>query len=737
MRSASRSLGLACALVLCASLASAEEPSRVCGRVLERGSAVEVTGASVSVGEAAPVLVDADARFCIDVPGGPAQLTVIADGYTPLHLEENVPPGVRRSVEYRLLPLAGHPRFRSVVRGNPTHEGERFTLRDEELHQAPGTGGDPFRVVALLPGVIQPIPILPIYVVRGGSPGMNGFFIDGMRVPQLFHLVVAEGVVHPRVVDQLEFYSGGYDASFGRIASGVVNATTRPGRSDAPFHGDVELKLYDASALFEVKIPHGVTLLAAGRYGYPGLLIGAFAPGVSVNYWDYQLRLDWHGLTVQALGSYDSLRIEADPATRGGFAAQLLIEFHRLQIRERIRRGRVEVEAALVGGLDRMSVFSGQGVQKLFLNARVSTRVRLRAVTITAGADVEASRFTAEAFVTDENRAAPDALGDLAGDRTGVVGGGYAQATLSLDRWLHRPFSITAGVRADVYHAGNVTLLGVDPRLIARFHPIPLVEIFGALGQYTQAPSFPVPLPGIDTFALQLGLQRSIQGSLGVRFTLPHDLSLSATGYYGRFTNINDVVLDFEAVACTSPPPESLRGVVAFATRQIDGAGYGMELLLRRKSGRVTGWLAYTLSRSERIFSCGLGPADFDQSHVLNAVVQVRLPWRLMLGFRLAVSSGRPYTLLSADLSTGTISGSRNNERLPTYVQLDLRLDREWIYKRWALALFVDILNITYSQTVFSVTYPKDPVLMTTRYDQPQFEGFRFILPSLGLRARF
>jgi hypothetical protein len=117
--------------------------------------------------------------------------------------------------------------------------------------------------------------------------------------------------------------------------------------------------------------------------------------------------------------------------------------------------------------------------------------------------------------------------------------------------------------------------------------------------------------------------------------------------------------------------------------------------------------------------------------------VQVRLPWRLMLGFRLNVSSGRPYTLVTADLASGTTVGHRNNERLPTYVQLDLRLDREWIYKRWALALFVELINVTYSQTIFGVDYPKDPILMTTRYDQPQFQGFRFILPSIGLRARF
>jgi hypothetical protein len=384
-----------------------------------------------------------------------------------------------------------------------------------------------------------------------------------------------------------------------------------------------------------------------------------------------------------------------------------------------------------------MAIFSGQGVQKLGLSARINAKMRWSWLAISAGLDGELSRFTADNFGTEQTRAAPDALGDLAGNRDGVVGGGYAQATLYLDKLVKVPASITAGVRADVYHAGNVTLLGVDPRVLFRFQPLKWLEFFGGFGQYSQSPSFPVPLPGIDTFALQLGLQRNLQGSVGMRFQLPASLSFSATAYYGRFFNINDVVLDFEAATCTSAPPESLKGIDAYTTRQIDGAGYGMELLLRRQSGRFTGWLSYTLSRAERVYSCGLAPADFDQTHTFNGVVQVRLPWRLMLGIHVQVSTGRPYTLLQPDLATLSFTGGRNNARMPTYGQLDLRIDREWIYRRWALALFIELLNLTYSETDYGVTYPKDPMLMITRYDQPQFEGFRWILPSLGLRARF
>ncbi len=248
-----------------------------------------------------------------------------------------------------------------------------------------------------------------------------------------------------------------------------------------------------------------------------------------------------------------------------------------------------------------------------------------------------------------------------------------------------------------------------------------------------------MPLPGIDTYELQLGLQRAWQWSAGVRVKLPWQLALSATGYYARFANLDDVVLDLVPSTCTSPPPESVSGLSAYVTRQVNGDAYGLELLLRRQSqsGRVTGWLAYTIGRSERVYSCGLAPSDFDQTHVLNVVVQLRLPWRVLLGVRLALSTGRPYTQLSVDLAQQTFSGTRNNMRMPTFYEIDVRFDREWIFRRWALALSVEALNITYSESIFGVTFPRDPTLMITRYDQPQFEGFRWVLPSIGLRARF
>ena len=537
---------------------------------------------------------------------------------------------------------------------NPAPTSPALTLNAEELQTLPGSrGGEPFSVIGVLPGVTTPIPLLPIYVVRGSSVGMSGYLLDGMRLPQLFHLVVGGGVVHRRLIDHMDFYPSAYGAAFGRTAGAVAAAETRPARDG--YHGEVQVRLFDVSALAEATLPGDVRVVAAGSYGYPGPLLKAIA-GLDLNYWDYALRADWRGFMLEAIGSYDSVTVPKSSNVDGKpvqFDDELRLAFHHLQLRYRGRRGApsgkgepvrstvIDYEAALVGGYDEMRIFGGAGVRKLFAGARASLKARLRRLQVAAGLDGELARFTEGGLPTADRL--PDTLGELAGARDGLVGGAYAEGTLEL---VPGELLVTLGARVDAYHSRGLTVVGFDPRLSLRYMPTGWLTLRSGLGLYQQPPSFPVPLPGIDTFALRLGLQRALHAALGQELTLPFGLTLGATGFYQRFQNSNDVVLDLAPLVCTSPPPESLTGYLARVTRQVDGASFGMELMLRRKAGLVSnrgagaalaisGWLAYTLSRSERAFACGLAPADYDQTHVLNAVVQVRLPWRLMVGGRL------------------------------------------------------------------------------------------------------
>ena len=748
---------LACGLLWPVS-AAADEPTAILrGRVFARGSIARVAGAEIRVetvpigssdatGQGRPasspassVQSNADGEFTLSAQPGKLRLRIVATGFESLRHELTLRPGENRH-EFLLRRARSSSPFTTTVRGDPPHQGQQTSLRGEELTTLPGSLGDPFRVMGLLPGVATPVPLLPVFVVRGASPGMNGFFLDGMRVPQLFHLLVGGGIAHARLVDQIDFYPGAYDASLGRYGGGVMVGRTRAARADS-WHGELELKLYDVSALLEAPLPGGLRVSLSGHYGYPGPIVHAIDSRVDVGYWDYQLRLDVRGLTVQALGSYDQVTL-VDPNLSA--MAQKPVEntfrvmFHRLQAVYRHSGQGWQVEAGAVGGVDEMTIFQGNGVRKLSLNLRAlgSYRTPIAAgengawLRLRIGIDGEISRFTAENFEPDPVRARPDDLGELGTSRDGIVGSAFGVASVGP---LHPGFlQLTLSGRVDVYRAGTVTLLGFDPRLQLRSQLTSWLTLHGGVGIYQQPPSFPVPLPGIDTFALQLGLQRATHAALGQEATLPWGLFLALTGFYQRYEKSNDIVLDFTPQLCTSPPPESLTGYIAQVMRQVDGVSYGMEMMLRRQRGRVTGWLAYTLGRAERSFTCGLRPADYDQTHVLNAVLQVRLPWNLMLGGRFFYSTGRPYTQLIPPDGAGTV---RNNQRIPDTVQFDVRIDREWIFRRFALDVFLEVVNTTFGQAVFGIAYPRQGNI--TRFDMPQLNGFNWILPSIGVRGRF
>ncbi|HLM45463.1 MAG TPA: hypothetical protein VK458_16435, partial [Myxococcaceae bacterium] len=68
--------------------------------------------------------------------------------------------------------------------------GAPFTFDASELHDLAGTWGEPFRALMVMPGVSHIVSGASLPVVRGAPPSSTGFYLDGVRVPQLQHLWV-------------------------------------------------------------------------------------------------------------------------------------------------------------------------------------------------------------------------------------------------------------------------------------------------------------------------------------------------------------------------------------------------------------------------------------------------------------------------------------------------------------------------------------------------------------------
>jgi hypothetical protein len=169
------------------------------------------------------------------------------------------------------------------------------------------------------------------------------------------------------------------------------------------------------------------------------------------------------------------------------------------------------------------------------------------------------------------------------------------------------------------------------------------------------------------------------------------------------------------------------------------GRVYGGETLLRYRDprGRYFGWLAYTLSHSERRNdkSEKYHLFEYDQTHILTALGNVQLGHRgWSVGARFRYVTGSPYTPYVGgvvDLDAGAyaaISGAPYGARLPAFQQLDLRVDKTWKVGRTKLIAYGELRN-TYNH--------KNPEGLSYKFDYSKSEVASGIpiLPVIGLRG--
>src|SRR5690606_29546320 len=127
-------------------------------------------------------------------------------------------------------------------------------------------------------------------------------------------------------------------------------------------------------------------------------------------------------------------------------------------------------------------------------------------------------------------------------------------------------------------------------------------------------------------------------------------------------------------------------------------------------------WVAYTLLRSERRDRPGAAYRlfDYDQTHVLTALASYDLGRGFDVGARFRFSSGYPRTPVVGafyDTRRGLYEprlGAHNSERLPDFIQLDLRVAKRWSIGDHQIEAYLDVQNVTNRENVEELSYSKD-----------------------------
>ncbi len=682
------------------------------GLVVAKGVRDALVGVSVAIDAVPAGETDVTGRFDIELDQGGHRLLLQFPGYDPLEVAADVgPDGAAGGVPertFRLVPRQSGERYESVIIA-PDLQAPKTSLRGAEITRTPGSFGDPFRTIESLPGVSQVVWPLSIYAIRGANPGNTGFIVDGVRLPGLFHFALGPSVIHPFFLQQIDFYPGGYPARYGRYISGIVAARTQTPGTDR-VHASADARLFDAGGIVAAPWDEGRGAVAvAGRYSYTGLLFSNLQKNADLGYWDYQARahhtLGPGRVTAFAFGSSDELALNLDDGRQVARS-----QFHRLDLRWDgvLAGGRVTVAA--VGGRD-TSAASIKQLNNLPIRAQGWSfapragylRPLASWLDAEAGVDGEVQWFRPHSDRPDVEQQ------DLFRQRRVLSGGGY----LTMEARAGSRLVVSPGMRVDAFVEKGITKYEPEPRLQVRFRPGGDVWLKATAGRFAQMASLPVSIPGFEGFGLdEFGTQTSLQGSSGVEVGLGEYLSVDATGFFQRLR-----LTDLRSTFATDITKEDLLEVR-------DGESYGAELLIRRPSRhRLNGWIAYTLSWSQRLVEGQLVPSDWDQRHILNVVGSYRFDRGWSAGARVHYNTGRPYPVYDQR------STRVDYMRIPDFYQLDLRGDKRFVFDRYVLDVYLELVNTTLTRQIVDIKRTPDGTL--------DRKGFRIVLPSIGVHAEW
>jgi TonB family protein len=594
------------------------------------------------------------------------------------------------------------------------------SLKQEDARLMPGSFGDPLRSIEAQPGVVPVVSGLPTFFIRGAPPANVGFFFDGIELPILYHAFFGPSVIHPSLIDKVDFYPGAAPASYGRFAGPVVAVSPRPFSAEP--HASGSVRAIDAGAFVESgstfqSCEPGSTrecpqtaVRAAARYSYAGLVL-SLLNDAELRYWDYQAqakapigRNDSVGLL--AFGAYDLFRAP-QASTKSGAA----INFHRLDLRWDHRLGSAgRMRIALTGGDDRAA--GADDASSVVTDRSVRLRGELdrrfsREVMLHAGLDARVDRFGLE---TSPRRLDYPDYSTLFPTRTDAVSGGYVVLELEPTPGI----AVTPSVRADVYSSGGVQAVGVDPRVSATFQLSRSLRLEHSLGILHQRPNFAAQVPGAQVADLSRGLQLALLGSSGVRYKLPADVSASATVFRSGYFNALDPIgaaRDFTVDRTSIDRRPTISAV-------------GLELMLSRPlSKRVGGFVSYTLSRSTVSLGRTSSPSGFDRTHVLQGGLSFEVVSRIRLGARSVFYTGIPELNLEG---SPHFDGARRGK---SFFRLDLRAEKRFLIgQRGYLDVVAEILNATSTREVVRLDCGE---VCRERTAGP------VILPSVGIEAGF
>jgi TonB family protein len=731
------------------------------GQLRERGTRLPLAGVLVTVFRDDPTsgkaqgfeaTADESGRFqFFDLTPGEWKVLVEPPGFYPFRTTETIVAGEGIDVTYHVERGSYNPFDVTATATRPRKEVSRTVITAKEIDKVPGTFGDPLAVIQNFAGVARVAGGGQI-IVRGSAPEDTRVFVDGAEVPLIYHFGGLRSVIPIGILDSIEFYPGNFSPVYGRATGGIIDVQLKK-MQPKKVGGYADVSLLDTSVFLEVPLGDKGGIAVAGRRSYIDFILNAAVPddaGVNLvtapQYFDAQLLANYrpspaHDLRGFFITSDDRLKLlfrnpaEVDPSLTDNAFSTSTTFYRSLLTYKFIPGPNFENNLRISQGRNWFYFRAGQLLFDInFYTTQMRDTVRQKfgeRFTLTYGADVLYG-------TSDLNIRLPrppkegEPMGNFDFSQTinrQIDGQAFWSPAGFIEAEI-KPWDgllLLPGVRVDHFQRVHETV--PQPRLTARLQLGERFTLKGGAGLFVQEPDFDETDPSFGNPDLKA--ERARHYSAGVEFKPRPWITLDATGFYKDLRNL---VSGTDQVVMKD-------GVMKPLVYDNGGAGrvYGMELVARHEfTNNFTGWLAYTLSRSERTDSRAQGSRlfDFDQTHILTLVGSYVLPRNWQIGGRFRLVSGNPRTpIVTSTFNASTdrydpVYGAVNSDRVAPFHQLDLRVDKRWVYQSWMLNLYLDIQNVYNRANPEGTAYN-----FNFRQQKPQ-QGLP-IVTILGIRAEF
>lgn len=692
-------------------------------------------------------VTDAEGKFSIEqVPPGIYRLQASAIGYktvtTPEYILSTRDLHIQIEMEENQTELEGVTITASPFRRDIESPVSLRIIGLQEIEKSPGANRDISRIVQSYPGVaFSPIGYRNDLIVRGGSPSENRFYLDGVEIPNINHFSTQGasggpvGILNADLIREVNFYTGAFPTDKGNALSSVLDFKLRDGDME---RNSVKATLgaSEVSLASNGHLGKKTSYLVSVRQSYLQFLFDMLGLPFLPTFTDAQFKLKTrfdaqNELTVLGLGGIDKMKLntKADDEDNEYILSYL---------------PKIQQETFTLGAVYRH--YAGAHVQSViashsYLNNRntkyrqndesnpdnltlrlrsteQNTQFRLensssfRNWKVTVGANLDYSQYSNTTFqkVYTDHAQTFDYHTYLDIMRWGLFG------TINYTS-IDERFTASLGLRADAnnYSAAMKDMTDqLSPRLSLSYQLTEHWSLSGNAGLYYQLPPYTAlgfkNNNGLYANKYALRYMQVSQGSIGINWRKGDTFEVSLEGFYKDYDKIPLSVADGIPLTCKGNDYGVIGNELLTSTAQ--GRSYGAELLLKWLIAKKLNLASsFTLFKSEyrNNKESEYIASAWDNRFIFNLRGTYNLPRHWSVGMKVSCIGGAPYTPYDADKSSLVTAWNAqgkpyydytryNEERLPAFTQVDIRIDKTFYLKRCMLGFYIDLQNIAGSK---------------------------------------